>query len=51
MGNFFARNIDRRGRLARTVWGVTLLAAGGLLSARSGWACFFLAAFGAFALY
>ena len=51
MGNFFARNIDRRGRIARAVWGVALIIAGVLLSARSGWACVFLVAFGVFALY
>jgi hypothetical protein len=50
MGNFFARNIDRRGRIVRAVWGVALIIAGVLLAARSGWACVFLAAFGVFAL-
>jgi hypothetical protein len=51
MGNFFARNIDRRGRIARAVWGATLIIAGVLLSARSRWACGLLVAFGVFALY
>jgi hypothetical protein len=51
MGNFFARNIDRRGRIVRAVWGIALILAGALVSGRSGWACFFLVAFGVFALY
>ena len=51
MGNFFARNIDRRGRIARAICGVALTIAGILVSGRSGWACFFLVAFGVFALY
>ena len=51
MGNFFARNIDRTGRIARAVWGVALIIAGVLLSGRSGWVCFLLVAFGVFALY
>jgi hypothetical protein len=51
MGNFFARNINRTGRIVRAVWGVALIIAGVLLSRRSWWACFLLVAFGAFALY
>jgi hypothetical protein len=51
MGNFFARNIDRRGRIVRAVWGITLIVAGLLLSARSRWGCFALVAAGGFALY
>lgn len=51
MGNFFARNIDRAGRIARAVWGAALIIAGLLLAGRSGWACLLLVAFGAFALY
>ena len=51
MGNFFGRNIDRGGRIVRAVWGVALIIAGVLVSGRSGWACFFLVAFGVFALY
>jgi hypothetical protein len=51
MGNFFARNIDRTGRIVRAVWGVALIIAGVLLSGRSGWASFLLVAFGVFALY
>ena len=51
MGNFFARNIDRRGRIARALWGVALIIAGLLISARSGWICFALVVLGGFALY
>jgi len=51
MGNFFARNINRTGRIVRAVWGIALIVAGILLSGRSGWACIFLVAFGVFALY
>jgi hypothetical protein len=51
MGNFFARNIDRGGRIVRAVWGVALIIAGVLVAGRSGWGCFFLVAFGVFALY
>jgi hypothetical protein len=28
MGRFFSRNIDRKGRLARTIWGLLLLVPG-----------------------
>jgi hypothetical protein len=31
MGNFFARNIDRRGRIVRAVWGLALIITGVLL--------------------
>ena len=51
MGNFFARNIDRTGRIVRAAGGVALIIAGVLLSGRSGWVCFLLVAGGAFALY
>jgi hypothetical protein len=51
MGNFFARNIDRTGRIVRAAGGVVLIIAGVLLSGRSGWVCFLLVAFGVFALY
>jgi hypothetical protein len=51
MRNFFARNIDRRGRIARAVWGVALIIAGLLLWARGKWICFALVAAGGFALY
>ena len=51
MGNFFARNIDRRGRIVRAVWGLALIVAGVLVWPRSAWICVALAAAGAFALY
>jgi uncharacterized membrane protein len=51
MGTFFAKNIDRRGRIVRAVWGVSLLVAGLLLWERSRWICLALAGFGVFALY
>jgi hypothetical protein len=51
MGKFFARNIDRTGRIVRALWGVALIIAGPLLSGRIGWACFLLVAFGVFALF
>ena len=51
MGRFFARNIDRRGRIARAVWGLALIVSGLLLSARSRGICVALLAIGAFALY
>ncbi len=51
MGNFLARNINRTGRIVRAVWGIALIIAGVLVARRSGWACFFLVAFGVFALY
>ena len=51
MGQFFARNIDRTGRIVRAAGGVALIIAGILLSGRSGWVCFLLVAFGVFALY
>jgi hypothetical protein len=51
MRNFFARNIDRRGRIARAVWGVALIIAGLLLWAHDRWICFTLVAAGGFALY
>ena len=51
MGKFFARNIDRRGRIVRAVWGVACIVAGLLLWERSRWLCFALVAAGGFALY
>ncbi len=51
MGNFFARNVGRSGRIVRAVWGIGLIVAGVLIAKRSGWACFFLVVFGVFALY
>jgi len=51
MGKFFARNIDRRGRIVRAVWGVAWIVAGLLLWERSRWLCFVLVASGGFALF
>ena len=51
VASFFAKNIDRRGRIVRAVWGAALIVAGLLLRQRSGWACLALLAFGVFALY
>jgi hypothetical protein len=51
MGKFFARNIDRRGRIVRAGWGASLIVAGLLVWARSGWLCLALLAMGGFALY
>lgn len=51
MGKFFDRNIDRRGRIVRAVWGAMLILAGLLLRERSGWICLALVGFGVFAFY
>ena len=51
MGKFFTRNIDRRGRIARAIWGAALIVAGLLISGRSKVACVLLLVFGIFALY
>jgi hypothetical protein len=51
MGRFFARNLDRRGRVVRAVWGALLIVAGLWLWKHSGWACLALVGFGVFALY
>ena len=51
MPNFFARNIDWRGRLARAVFAVALLAASVLLWRPGRWICFVLAVAGLFTLY
>ena len=51
MGTFFAKNIGRRGRIVRAVWGAGLIAAGLLLWGRSRWMCLVLVALGVFALY
>jgi hypothetical protein len=51
MRNFFARNIDRRGRIVRAVWGVALILPGLLISKRHPWLCVALIAAGALALY
>ncbi|MEI8041154.1 MAG: DUF2892 domain-containing protein [Verrucomicrobiota bacterium] len=49
--NFFSRNIDRRGRIVRAVWGAALIVAGGLVSGHHPWVCIALVASGVFALY
>jgi hypothetical protein len=48
---FFARNIDRRGRIVRAIWGVALIVAGLLLWGRGHWICFVLVAAGGFAFF
>jgi len=47
----FARNIDRRGRIVRAIWGVALVGAGLLLWRSRGWICFVLLVAGGFALF
>ena len=51
MRNFFARNIDRRGRIVRALWGLCLLVAGLLVWPRSPWICAALVVGGGFAVY
>ena len=51
MRNFFARNIDRRGRIVRAVWGFALIFPGLLISGRHPFLCVALVAAGGFALY
>ena len=51
MRNFFARNIDRRGRIARAIWGVALIFPGLLILGRHRWLGMVLVAAGGFALY
>ena len=53
MPNFFAPNIDRRGRIARLIFGLALLIAafGCLLAHYAWWLCALLATFGIFAIY
>jgi hypothetical protein len=51
MRTFFAKNIDRRGRIVRAVWGLGLMVAGLLLWGRSRWICLALMGLGVFALY
>jgi DUF2892 family protein len=51
MPNFFAQNIDWRGRLARAVFGIALLIASVLLWRPGRWICFVPAVAGGFALY
>jgi hypothetical protein len=49
MSSFFNRNIDRKGRVARAIFGVICVVSGLLLARYSRWACGALLAFGAFA--
>ena len=51
MRNFFVRNIGQRGRIVRAVWGLALIVAGLLVSARNGWLYIALLVAGGFALY
>ncbi len=51
MGKFFERNIDRRGRIVRAVWGAMLVLGGLLVWDRSGWISLALVGFGVFAFY
>ncbi|MCX6927401.1 MAG: DUF2892 domain-containing protein [Verrucomicrobia bacterium] len=51
MGQFFAPNIDRRGRILRAIWGVAWIVAGLLLWGRGRWLGFALVVGGVFALY
>jgi hypothetical protein len=51
MRNFFVRNIGQRGRIVRAVWGLALIVAGLLVSARNGWLCIALLVAAGFALY
>jgi len=51
MKNFFSRNIDNRGRLARALTGIGLIIAGVVVWAPGRWAWIPLVAAGAFALY
>jgi hypothetical protein len=51
MANFFARNIDRRGRIVRAVWGSALIVAALLVWERSRWIGLVLVVSGVFALY
>ena len=51
MGRFFARNIDRRGRVVRAAWGIALIIAGLFLWQCSLWMCLALVGCGVFALY
>jgi hypothetical protein len=51
MRKFFARNIDRRGRIVRGVWGTALIGSGLALWRSAGWICLALILAGGFALY
>jgi hypothetical protein len=49
--NFFSRNIDNRGRLARALTGIALIVTGLVVSAPDRWICIALVASGGFVLY
>ena len=51
MRNFFVRNIDRRGRIVRALWGFALIFPGLLNLGRHPWLGVALLAAGGFALY
>ena len=51
MGHFFASNIDRRGRIARAIWGLGCVLAAIFLARFSWWAFGIILAGGIFALY
>jgi hypothetical protein len=51
MKQFFARNIDSRGRIARAVFGVLLIVVAAACSSCPDWMRVALAVFGAFALF
>ena len=51
MRNFFTRNIDRRGRIVRAVWGAALITVGVLIFKHHPWVCIGLVACGVFAVY
>ena len=51
MRKFLAPNIDRRGRVARALFGLVVIAAGVGLAAVAWWACAVLLVSGVFALY
>ncbi len=51
MAKFFQRNIDRRGRVARAIFGAVLVVAGLSLVSLAWWACAVLVAFGLLATF
>ncbi|SPE54299.1 conserved hypothetical protein [Verrucomicrobia bacterium] len=51
MGKFFARNIDRRGRIARGLCGLAMIVAGLLLRRVSLWLCLGVLLAGGFVLF
>ena len=51
MKRFFARNIDGRGRLARAIYGVLLIAAGIFVARHGIWYCVALGVAGGFSLF